>query len=92
MVTSDSVAECRRRIEADVEAALGLFSGERYSLLRERIEAEASALRMSLLAAELEVPRQLWSAELLEAVHPEHRDPLLQLAADEAGVELPPGA
>jgi hypothetical protein len=87
MLTSACVAACRARIDEDVAAALALFEGERYAALRDRIRAEQGALRGSLLAAELTLPRNEWSAELIDALA--DPDPLLLLAAAEAGIDLP---
>jgi hypothetical protein len=87
MLTSAGVAAYRVRIDEDVAAALNLFEGERFVVLRERIRAEGEARHASLLAAELTLPQDEWSDELVKAlVHPE---PLLLFAADEAGIGVP---
>jgi hypothetical protein len=87
MLTSARVSAYRARIDQDVAEALELFEGERYASLRDRIRAEGEALRRSLLAAELTLPREEWSAELVEALA--EPDSLLLLAAAEAGIEVP---
>lgn len=86
MLTSDGVAVYRTRIEEDVATALDVFAGERFAALRDRIRAEAGALRLSLLAAELELPREQWSGELKAALV--EGDKLLLLAAEEMGIEV----
>jgi hypothetical protein len=87
MLTAAQIAAYRARIDEDVAAALALFEGDRFAGLRDRIQAERGALLGSLLAAELTLPRNEWSADLVEALA--RSDPLLLLAAAEAGIDVP---
>jgi hypothetical protein len=87
MVTPAAVAAFRARIDEHEAEALAFFEDERFSAYRRRIRSDADAWRASLLAAELTLPQEDWSDELVKAVV--HPDPLLALAASEAGVELP---
>lgn len=87
MVTSESVAAYRVRIDDDAAAALEVFVGARFAAVRDRIRAEAESRHASLLAAELTLPQNEWSDELVKALA--HPDPLLLLAADEAGIGVP---